>query len=469
MSTMKQTTAVDEYSRLDTKARVCYAFGDAACNCSWTMVSSYLTFFFTDMALIPAGLVGTVILVSKLWDAINDPIVGGLSDRTKTKLGRYRPWILVSFVPMLIFNILCFSTNLNWSTTTRAIWSLGMYFILVFLYTCVNVTYSAMPTVMTRDADTRSSLAAWRMTFTFIIGTILGFTVLRVVNHFGGDATAYTKTTAIFSVIAIPMFLICVFGTKEIVNIPYEKSSLKSQFTLLKGNSPVWLLTLAFVAWGFMNGGMTFKMYYFTYYVGDQLMFANLNTITPIFAAVGTFSLNYLVTKVKNKATIPAWMFTLYAIVSIACYFLPMRELGADGGSSAKLIYYIIGGAIPGFCTGAILGSLYGMVPDTAEYTMYKYNQYAEGFLSTVVNFFFKLGQAIAIAAAAWVLEGIGYVPNAAQTENVLWHMNFWTHIFVAICYVIAAIAMFMYKLDKETYAKMAAEIVARRDAAEQQ
>ena len=319
---------------------------------------------------------------------------------------------------------------------------------------------------MTRDAETRSSLSAWRMTFTFILGTVLGFSVLRIINALGGDAMAYTKTALLFSIIAIPMFLICVAGTREIVEIPYEKHSVMSQFKLLKGNTPVWLLTVAFVAWGFMNGGATFKMYYFTYFVGDQILFANVNTITPIFAAVGTFSLNWMVTKVKNKATIPAWGFAICALASFICFFLPMKNIGADGGTTAKMLYYVLGGAIPGFCTGIILGSLYGMVPDTAEWTMYKYNQYAGGFLSTVVNFFFKLGQAFSIAAAAWVLEGIGYVPNAVQTDSVMWHLNFWPHIYCGACYAIAAIAMFAYKLDKATYAKIAAEVSARRDAA---
>ena len=134
----------------------------------------------------------------------------------------------ISFIPMLLFNIGCFYTNMNWSVTLRAIWGLGMYFVLVFLYTCVNVTYSALPTVMTRDAETRSSLSAWRMTFTFILGTVLGFSVLRIINALGGDAMAYTKTALLFSIIAIPMFLICVAGTREIVGIPYEKHSVMS-------------------------------------------------------------------------------------------------------------------------------------------------------------------------------------------------------------------------------------------------
>ena len=454
---------VDEWTKLDTKTRICYAFGDAACNCSWTMVSNYLTFFFTDMAMIPAGLVGTVILISKAWDAINDPIIGGLSDRTKSRWGRYRPWILFSFLPMLIFNVLCFSTNLNWSVTMRAVWGLGMYFILVLLYTMVNVTYSALPTVMTRDTETRGSLAAWRMTFTFILGTILGFTVLRVVNAFGNNAAAYTKTTIIFSVLAIPMFLICVFGTKEIVEIPYEKTPIMAQFSLLKKNKPVWCLIGAFLGWGIMNGGMTFKMYYFTYFVGDQIRFANVNTLIPIFAAFGTFSLNWLVTKVKNKATPPMLGFFIYGITCVICYFLPMRGIGADGGRSAMMMYYVFGGAIQGFCTGLILGALFGMVPDTAEYTMYKYGKYAGGFISTVVNFFFKVGQAVSISAAAWVLEGIGYVAGGTQTESVLWHMNFWSHIFVAICMFFSAFCLFLYKLDKKIYKEMAEEIEAGR------
>ena len=463
MNQTNSAAAVDEYSKLNTGKKICYAFGDAACNCSWALVGSYLTFFFTDMAMIPATLVGTVILISKAWDAINDPMVGAWSDRTESKWGRYRPWILFSFIPMLIFNVLCFYTNLNWNVTARAFWSLGMYFVLVLLYTMVNVPYSALPTVMTRDTETRSSLAAWRMTFTFILTTILGFAVLRIVNSLGGNARAYTMAAIIFSIIAIPMFLICVFGTREIVKIPYVKMPVREEFHLLKGNTPIWLLVGAFLGWGFMNGGATFKLYYFTYYVKDQLMFANISTITPIFGAIGTFSLNYLVPKVKNKATLPAWGFAVSAVTIAVCFFLPMRDLGM-AFSGVKVAYYILGGAVQGLGTGLILGSLFGMVPDTAEYTMYKYGQYAGGFLSTVVNFFFKLGQAISIAAAGWVLGGIGYVANAQQTETVLWHMNFWTHIFVAICLTVSAVCMFSYKLDKATYQMMAAEVQARRD-----
>ncbi len=137
-----QQTKTDEYTKLNFGRKAGYACGDFACNMSWSLIGSYLVFFLTDVALINATVVGAVIFISKFWDAVNDPVVGSLADKTHSRWGRYRPWVIFAFIPMLIFNVLTFTTNLNWSEGFRTFWGLGMYFILVLLYTMVNVTYS---------------------------------------------------------------------------------------------------------------------------------------------------------------------------------------------------------------------------------------------------------------------------------------------------------------------------------------
>lgn len=189
MSTKPVT--VDEYTKLNVPRKIGYACGDFACNMSWSLVSSYLVLFLTDIALINAVTVSLLIFISKFWDAINDPVVGSLADHTKSKWGRYRPWVMFSFAPMLIFNVLTFTTNPEWSETARTWWGLGMYFILVLLYTMVNVTYSAMPATMTRDTETRSSLSSYRMTGAFLAMTVLSFATLRIVEATGGGAAGY--------------------------------------------------------------------------------------------------------------------------------------------------------------------------------------------------------------------------------------------------------------------------------------
>jgi Na+/melibiose symporter-like transporter len=174
---------------------------------------------------------------------------------------------MFAFVPMLVFNVLTFTTFPEWSDTARTWWGLGMYFILVLLYTMVNVTYSAMPALMTRDTETRSSLSSYRMTGAFIAMIVLSFLTLRVVDHFGGGATGYRNAAIFFSCLAAPFFLITILSTKEIVTIDdtkSEKVGFITQFRALKGNWPVIQIAIAFLAWGIIQGGMTFRLYFCT-------------------------------------------------------------------------------------------------------------------------------------------------------------------------------------------------------------
>ncbi len=448
---MKTTTTIaktDEYTKLSIPRKFGYACGDFACNMSWSLVGSYLVFFLTDIALIPGAIVGAVIFVSKFWDAINDPIVGSLADHTNTKWGRYRPWVIFAFLPMLIFNVLTFTTNLEWSTTVRTWWGLGMYFILVLLYTMVNVTYSAMPALLTRDTETRSALSGYRMTGAFLAMTVLSFLTLRVVSYFGGGAAGYRNAAIFFSVIAIPFFIITCASTKEVVTIDdskVKKVGFIKQFVCLKGNWPVILIAIAYLGWGVIQGGMTFRLYYCTYNAGNDLLYSNTQTLWSIMGMIGAFSVTYLVTKFNNKGTIGGIAFSVIAIGSIVSFFLPIEA------SWAQSVYYVMQ-ALVGLGSGTMLGNVFGMMPDTAEYTYERYGVYAAGFLSTFINFMLKVGQAISISGAALILDMVGYVPGKAQSQRVLFVMNFGSHMFIGLICIICAIAMFAYKLDKQTY-----------------
>ena len=452
------TAAVDEYTKLSVPKKIGYACGDFACNMSWSLVSAYLVFFLTDVALINATVVGVIIFVSKFWDAINDPVIGSPADRTNTRWGRYRPWVMFSFLPMLLFNVLTFTTNPEWSEGFRTWWGLGMYFILVLLYTMVNVTYSAMPAAMTRDTDTRSALSSYRMTGAFLAMTTLSFATLRIVESTGGGARGYQRAAMIFSGLAIPFFLITVFSTREVVAVDMKKSekvSFVSQFKVLKGNWPVIQIAIAYLGWGIIQGGMTFRLYFCTYNAGNDLLYANTETLKSIVGMLGAFSVSYLVPRVKNKGTLAGIAFTLIAVGSIISFFLPIQNAGA------QTIYYILN-AVIGFGMGLMLGNVFGMMPDTAEYTYHRFGVYCAGFLSTFINFMLKVGQAVAISGASLLLDTVGYVAGAEQSGTVLFTMNFGSHMFVGLCCVVCAIAMFAYKLDKKTYAEIVDDLRRR-------
>lgn len=440
--------------------RMGYASGDFANNMSWSLVSGYLMFYLTDVALLSAAAVGTMLMIPKAFDAIIDPFIGSLADRTKTRWGRYRPFILFACVPMLIMNVLTFSTFPQWSTNGRFIWASGTYVALVVLYSLVNIPYSALPAALTRDANERSSLASYRMTAAFLSMTLLSFGLIRVVEWAGqGDsALGYQRAALIFSLIAFPFYLIAFFSNKEIVEVPYVKVRYKHLFGTLKGNTPVWALVGAFMAWGILQGGMSMRLYYFTYNAGNQILFANNTTVQSAVSMVGAFSISTLVLKVHNKRTLPLIGFLLAGVACIVCFFLPIQTSAGQWGYYAMSVLIGIG-------QGMILASLFGMVPDTTEYTISRYKVHAAGFVSAFITFALKVGTAVSAAGAGWVLSWIGYQANVQQTPSALFWINFTSHIFVGILMILGAVCLWFYKLDKTTYNQIVDELAEQGDA----
>jgi sugar (glycoside-pentoside-hexuronide) transporter len=456
----KNVSADPQRPFISVSRRVGYALGDFGCNFSWTLIGSYLMFFMTDVALINAATVGTLMLISKAWDAINDPIVGTLADRTRSRWGRYRPWVLFSAIPMLIFNVMCFTTNLNWSTGFRTAWALGAYFILVLLYTMVNIPYSAMPTALTLSDVDRSKFASARMSGAFFAGTILAFLTLRVVQWTGAgnQQRGFQLTAIIFSAIALPCFIICFASQKEVVRMEYRKTPYKKLFTALKGNTPTWMCLVAYMCWGIMSGGGAAKMYYFTYNANNPLLFANVGTLQSIVGIMGTLSLTWLVGKVKNKGTLATLAFFVGGIANILCFFVPILTTGGI------VLYYLLA-AVNGFCSGLMLASMFGIMPDLNEFTAYYHGMYASGFLSSFINFALKFGAAVSTAAVGWALAGLGYQPNVTQTSAVLTAINFIVHVFVGLTMIVSGFCMLNYKLDKKTHADIC-EKLARHEFA---
>ncbi len=445
--------------KLTLVGRLGYASGDFANNFSWALVSGYLMYFWTDVAMIPAALCGTLMLLSKGWDAINDPIIGALSDRTKSKWGRYRPWILAASIPMLIFNVMSFVVFPSESVNSRAAYAIIMYMILVLAYTCVNIPYSAMPATLTRSDEERSKLASWRMTGAFIATLILSQGVLRVVKLAGNgnEAKGFFIAAIIFSLIALPIYIFCFASTKETVDVPIpEKIKFREYFGVLRGNRPVYVLIITFICWGFYEAAIgATRLYYFKYYVGNADLFMLNASLMFLGRAIGTFSLSYLVFKVSNKRTLPLIAFLVSGLLMIVMNFLPVHT------SNGLALYHGMT-FLTGIGGGLGLASLFGMVPDCSEVTQYRYHTHAIGFVSAFINFAFKLGMAICTAVIGWVLAAYGYVANEAQNEGVLNAINYSMNMVVGIILIIGAVALYFYNIDKKTYSEMLGEVERR-------
>jgi sugar (glycoside-pentoside-hexuronide) transporter len=443
------TTAVSadpQRPHLNLLHRAFYASGDFG-NCfAYSMINMFLLFFMTDIAKINPTTVGTVMLLSKVWDAGIDPFIGTLADRTRTKWGRYRPWVIGSAIPMVILNVLAFTTFSNWSEGARAIWAFSAYVLSVTAYSCLNIPYSAMAATLTLDGDTRAKVASTRESGAMLATLFLSFFALRIVNAIkassGSEAAGYQTAAIIFGAISLPFFFLCFFKTKEVVHTETAKEKFFAQFYLLKKNVPFWCLTWFFIDWGLNAFGSSMLMYYFTYYADKQIMYANNSTIATFGTLLGTLSLTFLIKYFKNKGHLMAFFALGSCGLASIAFFIPVRTTFGQ-------YWYYLNSFLNGFCRGCVLASMFAIQPDVCEYTRYHFGVYAAGFLSAFTNFCFQFGGALATACSGWLLGGIGYVAGQAQPDNILMIFRVLPHFWPALMMLIGSIIMFKYPLSK--------------------
>ena len=227
-------------SKLSIKEKVGFSLGDSAANFIFQTIMLLQLSFYTDTFGITAGVAATLFLVARLWGAVIDPIMGAISDRTDTRWGKFRPWILWTAVPFGIIGFLAFTTP-NFSTSGKIIYAFITYILLMTVYSANNIPYSALSGVITGDMKQRSSLFSYRFVFVCLATIAIQGFALPMVNHFGkGDsAKGYEITMGIFAVLAVLFFLFTFFTTKERIKPdPQQKSSLKEDILSLFKNGP---------------------------------------------------------------------------------------------------------------------------------------------------------------------------------------------------------------------------------------
>lgn len=449
------------YVKLSPFKKICFAFGDMGCNFSWSLTSSFLMIFYTDVFGITAGAVSILMLVSRLWDAINDPMIGMMADKTRTKYGRYRPWLFMC-VPMAVFTILTFWAHPAWSDTSKLIYMYITYGALVFFYTAVNIPYTSMTATLTQDSKERGSLSGYRMTFSFLTMILVTY----IINYFvptlgkGDDARGYLLTAIIMTVlIGWPCFAICFFGTKEVVP-PQENKKTGSFFEQAKNamrNKPYTLLLLAFFMVGVTNYGRTAAYaYYFKYVVGQPQMMATYVMALNIPFLFGSFLSPYISNALKNKGRNYAYSAMIFGALLVVNFWV---------NPLANPVFFWILTVVIGFFNGTQAACVYGMLPDTAEYGELQTGVRNEGFLSAYSSFFNKVGMALSTAGVAAMLEFLHYDNTAAvQSSAVLSGVTGLMFIAPGILSIILGAAFLFYKLDYKTYDDIVARIAARKE-----
>jgi sugar (glycoside-pentoside-hexuronide) transporter len=429
--------------------KINYSCGGFANNVLLGLYFSFMIFFFTDVLLIPVGLVSLFSLVCRFWDAVNDPVIGVMADRTQSPKGRYRPWILYSFPLLIVCTCLLFFTLPSGLSGFQAAFTLAMYFFYVLFYTMHDVPYSAMPAALTTNYASRGSIGAFRLAFGNL-GMILAVaTFLPLVNVLGGgDVNAgYFRAVIVLMIITVPFFLIAYYGTKEVVLLDpnAKRVPIREYFKIFKGNKPFIAMCLAYAFWGLWgNVGGTSRIYFFNYVYGDQAAFSFAATCQTVGMTVGAFLCNLLLKKAKNKRTpgMIAW-FTGGAVL-IGMAFIRL--------SPATLPLWYFCTFIYGICGMCGLTSIFACTPDLTVYTQRRYGIAAASFIFAVVNFAFKLAGTVGTSAFTWVLGLMDYVPGAEQTPAVESVMRASCTWLIGLFLIAGAIFQYMYKIDESSH-----------------
>jgi GPH family glycoside/pentoside/hexuronide:cation symporter len=458
-----------EVRELSIKEKAGYGFGDLASVLFWQMITAYLLFFYTDVFGITAAAAGTMILVSRLWDGINDPMMGMIADRTNTRWGKFRPYLIWMSIPLAVIAVLAFTTP-PFGGTGKLIYAYITFILFMMAYTAINIPYSALMGVITSDPIERTSVASFKYAFAFTAGTIVSFFALPMAKKLGGGdlAPGFQRTMMIFGAVAVVFFFITFLSTKERVSPPLaQKTPIKQDLKDLFANKPwvILLITTMLMILCFATR-ISITPHYFKYYVGTQDVnlfgkvhtfdfvaltswFNGINQALSVLAMLST----KLIARVlgKKKAFMTLFLIT---IITMALYlFLKPEQV---------IMMFVL--QMIGSLSGAPLTPLiWGMYADTADHSEWKTGRRATGLVFSASTMSQKFGWAVGSAFAAWLLSLVGFQANVTPSLGVLNGLKALIGIVPAIAGGLAIVALTFYKLDEETMKKVEKELNQRR------
>lgn len=435
-------------------SKIAYGFGDVGCNFSWMFVSNFLMIFYTDVFGISMSAVSGLMLFSRFWDAINDPMVGGLTDKTKSKWGRYRPWLLISAPITAVILALTFWAHPDWSDISKIVYMAITYCLLVLGYTCVNIPYGTLCGAMTQNIDERAKINTSRSVAAMIAIGIINIITVPLVNWFGSASPqkGYLTVAILYGCIFTACHMFCFAKTREVVEIEEkEKISLKVQLKAVMQNRPYILALIGQVLFGFtLYGRNADILYYFTYVEGDVSYYTTYSMCIIIPSIIGAACFQPLFQKTNNKGRTASIFALLTGISMLILYLFRVTE--------TPVMFYAVSGLTQFFFSG-FNTAIYAIIPDCAEYGQWKTGLRNDGFQYAFISLGNKVGMALGTALLAGMLGKFGYAANVQQNEAVLAVMKHAFTTIPGVLWIVTAVVLFFYRLNKKRYNEIMEEL----------
>ncbi|MGA2748156.1 MAG: MFS transporter [Verrucomicrobiota bacterium] len=462
-----------EIQKLPLREKIGYGFGDLASVLFWQTIMVYLLYFYTDVFGLTAKAAGVMFFVSRILDAFFDVVIGMTADRTKSRWGKFRPYILWGAVPLAVSAVLAFSTP-SFADTGKLVYAYITFISFMFLYSTVNIPYTALLGVISGDPIERADAATSKFIGAFSAGIIVSATALPLAKYFGegNDAKGWHMTMIIYGAAAVVFLLVTFLSVRERVQpIAKERTNVASDLHDLSLNVPwilLFIVTILFIL--FVCIRMNVTTHYFKYYIGEQqvtlfgkthkygfeVLASAFNTVGQLLSLIG-LAMIPLFARYLGRKKAAIILFVTALVCTGAFYFFKPENL---------LLIFVFQ-AVGSLTGGPISALLWIMYADTADYSEWKTGRRATGLVFSASIMSNKLGWAVGSMIAAFILAKTGFVANVAQNIGVLNGLKEMMSIIpVAIGTVALIILVFFYKLDEETMIKVKAGLDERRKAA---
>ncbi|MFV0377825.1 MAG: MFS transporter [Mangrovibacterium sp.] len=452
---------------LKLKEKIGYGFGDFASSMFWKIFSMFLMYYYTDIVELSPESVGTMLLLTRLWDGINDPLMGIIADRTTTKQGKFRPFLLWGAIPFALIGIITFSMP-NFGPSGKLIYAYITYTLMMMVYTFVNVPYASLLGVMTDNPRERTSLSSFRFIGAYAGGMVMTASIPVLLQYFKSmnfsDARGFQFAVIIYAIIAAFFFIMTYAWTKERLKPVAEKISIKDDLKDLAKNGQWFIMLGACIAVLIFNSLRDGSIqYYFKYFIQDQTL--------PLFGKVGWEKLsgaymtiwlgsnmigvlfaNPVSSRIGKRSTF-IYAMILAAAFSVWLYFLTPGDI---------LLIFVLNIFI-GLTAGIVLPLIWSMYADIADYSEYKTGRRATGLIFSSSSMSQKMGWTLGGAITGWILAAYGFQANAVQSDESITGIRMLISIYPAIGSGIAVLFLLAYRLSDKFMEQITHELREKR------
>lgn len=443
------------YARAKFSDVIKYSFGGLGSNLAFILVMSYLTFFYTDIFGIDSKVVAFLMLISRFIDAFTDPLMGMIGDHTKSKWGKYRPWVMFG-APVLGLLIFLLFTAPEMSATMKVVYVYVIYIAYSLASTVVNIPYHSMTPVMSQDPDQRTVIVTWKQSMGIASQFIVTILALPLVEAFGGGAQGWALYGALIGILTTLSFWVCAWGGKKYDVCDEKEERVPVNFAkdikLLFKNKPMMMLMIVFGTDVLANATCSaVNMYYFKY-VLNRMDLVPKTATAMLIAGIVMLPFLPMLTKLLGKKKL-YWLGSALSIIPlVVLWFAP----------TAPVIVLMSMFSVFGFISKfpGYLG--WAMLPECSDFAEWKFGQRADGLMSSSLTFINKFGMAIGGFIASFFLGLVNYVPDQAQTPEAISMIVFLRFGMPVLGYVASLISMAFYEITNEKYAQIRADLDAR-------